>query len=264
MRTKPTNSDKKSKTKPNSIDSSKELISIAQSSVEEILHLFDTSFEGLSEEDAKKRLEKSGLNEIAREKAIAWYMQLLKTVTNPPSLLLITLGVVSLLTGSAIAALIIFIMVVFGGLLRFSQEFKSNKAAEKLRAMVSVKATVSRKDDNNSKGVEIEVKSLVPGDIILLSAGDIIPADVRLIQAKDLFLTQSTLTGESLPAEKHVDLLDHKEKNPLEFINLCFMGTAVVSGSGTAVVAKTGSHTYLASLAKTISGQKVRTSLTKP
>jgi Mg2+-importing ATPase len=263
MRTKPTNSDKKSKTKPNSIDSSKELISIAQSSVEEILHLFDTSFEGLSEEDAKKRLEKSGLNEIAREKAIAWYMQLLKTVTNPPSLLLITLGVVSLLTGSAIAALIIFIMVVFGGLLRFSQEFQSNKAAEKLRGMVSVKATVSRKDDNNSKGVEIEVKSLVPGDIILLSAGDIIPADVRLIQAKDLFLTQSTLTGESLPAEKHVDLLDHKEKNPLEFINLCFMGTAVVSGSGTAVVAKTGSHTYLASLAKTISGQKVRTSFNK-
>jgi len=252
----------KSKSKP-SVDLSKELISIAQSTVDEVLHLFDTSLEGLSEEDAKKRLAKSGLNEIAREKPIAWYIQLLKTVTNPLSLLLIFLAVVSLLTGSAIAALIIFIMVIFGGLLRFSQEFQSNKAAEKLRAMVSVKATVNRKDDNNSKGVEVEVKLLVPGDIILLSAGDMIPADVRLVVAKDLFLTQSTLTGESLPAEKHVDLPDHNEKNPLELVNLCFMGTAVVSGSGTAVVAETGSHTYLASLAKTLSGQRVRTSFDK-
>jgi P-type Mg2+ transporter len=254
----------KSKTKSKApIDSSKELISIAQSSVDEVLHLFDTSLDGLTEEEAKKRLEKSGLNEIAREKAIAWYIQLLKTMTNPLSLLLIFLGIVSLLTGSAIAALIIFIMVIFGGLLRFSQEFQSNKAAEKLRAMVSVKATVNRKDDNNPKGVEIEVKLLVPGDIILLSAGDMIPADVRLVVAKDLFLTQSTLTGESLPAEKHVDLPDHNEKNPLELVNLCFMGTAVVSGSGTAVVAETGSRTYLASLAKTIGGARVRTSFDK-
>jgi Mg2+-importing ATPase len=90
-----------------------------------------------------------------------------------------------------------------------------------------------------------------------------IPADVRLIEAKDLFLSQSTLTGESLPAEKHVDLPDDKEKNPLELVNLCFMGTTVVSGSGTAVVAETGSRTYLASLAKTISGRKPRTSFDK-
>lgn len=104
------------------------------------------------------------------------------------------------------------------------------------------------------------MKLLVLGDIIFLSAGNMIPADVRLIAAKDLFLSQSTLTGESLPAEKHVDLPDDKEKNPLELVNLCFMGTSVVSGSGTAVVAQTGSHTYLASLAKTVSGRKPRTS----
>jgi len=266
----PANPSQKSKPKSkSSVDSSRELISIAQSSVDEVLHLFDTELAGLSEEDAKKRLEKSGLNEIAREKPIAWYMQLLKTVTNPLSLLLITLAVISLLTGSAIAALIIFIMVIFGGLLRFSQEFQSNKAAEKLRAMVSVTAAVNRKDDTPKKdqginvGKEIAVKLLVPGDIIFLSAGDMIPADVRLVVAKDLFLSQSTLTGESLPAEKHVDLPDDKQKNPLELVNLCFMGTAVVSGSGTAVVIETGSHTYLASLAKTISGQKARTSFDK-
>ncbi len=257
----------------NQKDSSASLISIAQSDVDEVLHLFETELEGLSESEAKQRLDKYGLNEIAREKKIAWYFQLLKTVTNPLSLLLITLAVISLLTGSAIAALIIFIMVIFGGLLRFSQEFQSNKAAEKLREMVSATATVSRKDAiKNSEpkpekgitaGTEIAVKLLVAGDIIFLSAGDMIPADVRLIVAKDLFLSQSTLTGESLPAEKHVDLSDRNEKNPLELVNLCFMGTAVVSGSGTAVVIETGSHTYLASLAKTISGRKPRTSFDK-
>jgi P-type Mg2+ transporter len=264
------NPSQKSKRKSNSsIDASNELISIAQSTVDEVLHLFDTSLEGLSEADAKKRLEKSGLNEIAREKAIAWYVQLLKTVTNPLSLLLITLGVVSLLTGSTIAALIIFMMVIFGGLLRFSQEFQSNKAAEKLRAMVSVTAAVNRKGDTPNKdvginaGKELAVKFLVPGDIIFLSAGNMIPADVRIIVAKDLFLTQSTLTGESLPAEKHVDLPDLNEKNPLALVNLCFMGTAVVSGSGTAVVVETGSHTYIASLAKTIGGARDRTSFDK-
>lgn len=87
-----------------------------------------------------------------------------------------------------------------------------------------------------------------------------IPADVRLIATKDLFLSQSTLTGESLPAEKHPELTDKQEKNPLELANLCFMGTAVVSGSGTAIVAETGNHTYLASIAKTLSGRRVRTS----
>ncbi|MFN5398625.1 MAG: magnesium-translocating P-type ATPase [Pseudanabaena sp.] len=253
-------------------DSSASLISIAQSDVDEVLQLFETELEGLSEPEAKRRLDKYGLNEIAREKKVAWYVQLLKTVTNPLSILLIVLAIVSLFTGSTTAALIIFIMVLFGGLLRFSQEFKSNKAAEKLREMVSARASVNRKKDATSsakdatgttKGKQIEVKLLVAGDIIFLSAGDMIPADVRLIEAKDLFLSQSTLTGESLPAEKHVDLSDRNEKNPLELANLCFMGTAVVSGSGTAVVVETGGHTYLASLAKTVSGSKPRTSFDK-
>lgn len=256
-------------------DSSASLISIAQSDVNEVLQLFETELEGLSEPEAKRRLDKYGLNEIAREKKIVWYVQLLKTVTNPLSLLLIVIAIVSLFTGSTTAAFIIFIMVLFGGLLRFSQEFKSNKAAEKLREMVSTRASVSRKKDakeptssakdatGTTKGKQIEVKLLVAGDIIFLSAGDMIPADVRLIEAKDLFLSQSTLTGESLPAEKHVDLSDRNEKNPLELANLCFMGTAVVSGSGTAVVLETGEHTYLASLAKTVSGSKPRTSFDK-
>ncbi len=256
----------------NSVDSSNALIDIAQKDVAGVLKLFDTTLEGLTETEAKRRLAKSGLNEIAREKPRKWYVQLLKTVTNPLSLLLIALGVISLLTGSPTAAFIIFMMVVFGGLLRFSQEFQSNKAAEKLREMVSITAAVNRQGNNKVtilkeqqgiSGTEIAVKLLVPGDIVFLSAGDMIPADIRLIVAKDLFLGQSTLTGESLPVEKHVDLTDKQEKNPLELVNLCFMGTTVVSGSGTAVVAETGSHTYLASIAKTLGGNRVRTSFDK-
>ncbi|WP_009632065.1 magnesium-translocating P-type ATPase [Synechocystis sp. PCC 7509] len=264
------NASKKPKTRASpSVDSSKTLINVAHSSVNEVIHLFDTSLEGLSETEAKRRLGKSGLNEIEREKAIAWYVQLLKTVTNPLSLLLIALATISLLTGSLTAAFIISMMVIFGGLLRFSQEFQSSKAAEKLREMVSATATVNRQDaaSKEDKGItagkQIAVKLLVPGDIIFLSAGDMIPADVRLITAKDLFLSQSTLTGESLPTEKHPELPDDKETNPLELVNLCFMGTTVVSGSGTAVVAETGSHTYLASLAKTLSDRKPRTSFDK-
>lgn len=253
-----------------STDSSSALVDIARRDVAGVLQLFDTSPAGLSEDEAKRRLEKAGLNEIAREKPIVWYIQLLRTMTNPLSLLLIVLAIVSFLTGSFVSGCIILAMVLFGGLLRFSQEFQSNKAAEKLREMVSTTATVSRqaanaapKQEGIAGGTEIAVKLLVPGDIIFLSAGDMIPADVRLIVAKDLFLSQSTLTGESLPAEKHADLPDANEKNPLELVNLCFMGTAVVSGSGTAVVAETGRHTYLASLAKTISGSKPRTSFNK-
>ena len=249
-------------------ESHSSLIDIAQRDIDGVLQLFDTTLEGLSELEAKRRLRRSGLNEIAREKPTKWYIQLLKTVTNPLSLLLIVLATISLLTGSMTAAFIILMMVIFGGLLRFSQEYQSNKAAEKLREMVSATATVCRKgtspEGTPKKGItagqEIAVKWLVPGDIILLSAGDMIPADLRLIAAKDLFLSQSTLTGESLPAEKHPELSNKEEKNPLELTNLCFMGTAVVSGSGTAIVAETGNHTYLASMAKTLSGRRVRTS----
>ncbi len=257
----------------NSGNPSNALIDIAQKDVDGVLKLFDTTLKGLTEVEAQRRLAKSGLNEIAREKPKRWYVQLLKTVTNPLSLLLILLAIVSLLTGAPTAALIITVMVIFGGLLRFSQEFQSNKAAEKLREMVSTTTAVSRQGNTKASSpkeqqgitaeTEIAVKLLVPGDIVFLSAGDMIPADVRLIVAKDLFLSQSTLTGESLPTEKHVDLIDKNEKNPLDLVNLCFMGTTVVSGSGTAVVAETGRHTYLASLAKTIGSTRVRTSFDK-
>jgi P-type Mg2+ transporter len=258
-------------------------LQVAQSNIETVLEMLNTSSEGLSELQSNLRRGKIGLNEIAHEKPPKWYVQFLKTFQNPLVVLLMTLAVIALLTEDIKAAVIIFSMVVFSVVLRFSQEFRSSKAAEKLRALVHTTATVSRKDPRKDispslaqdMGLtlnldvlaqqEIPIKFLVPGDVIFLSAGDMIPADVRLIAAKDLFVSQGTLTGESLPVEKQSMLSGDQLQiqNPLELTNLCFLGTSVISGAGTAVVIETGSNTYLGSLAKTIVAHKTITSFEK-
>jgi len=263
--------------------SSTKLIQIAQDNVETVLEVLNTSSEGLSDLQSNLRLTKIGLNEIAHEKPPKWYVQLFKTFQNPLAILLIVLASVSLLTGDLRAAVIIFSMVVFSVILRFSQEFRSSQAAEKLREMVHTTATVSRKDPRKDispslaqdmgltlnldvlERQEIPIKFLVPGDVIFLAAGDMIPADVRLMAAKDLFVSQGTLTGESLPVEKQPTLPSDQLQiqNPLELANLCFLGTNVISGTGTAVVIETGSNTYLGSLAKTVVGRKTMTSFDK-
>jgi Mg2+-importing ATPase len=264
-------------------NASENLIQFARSDVENLLEILNTSLEGLSDLQSRLRLKKIGLNEIAREKPPKWYIQLLRTFQNPLVILLISLAIIAWLTEDIKAAAIVLSMVVFSVILRFSQEFRSNQAAEKLREMVHTTATVSRRDPRKdiSLGLakelgltlnldiperqEIPIQFLVPGDVIFLSAGDMIPADVRLIAAKDLFVSQGTLTGESLPVEKYTTLPDSQlqNPNPLELVNLCFLGTNVVSGTGTAVVLETGSKTYLGSLAKTVVGRKTMTSFDK-
>lgn len=156
------------------------------------------------------------------------------------------------------------------------QEFRSTQAAEKLKAMVNTTATVSRRDNyfEREKRKEIPIKYLVPGDIIYLSAGDMVPADVRVLGAKDLFVSQAVLTGESLPVEKHAmqDSLVEKlaigysrshSSDPLEITTICFMGTNVVSGTAVAVVVATGNQTYFGSLAKKVVGKRAITSFDK-
>ena len=262
---------------------SEKLIPIAQNNVETVLEMLNTSFEGLSELQSSLRRDKIGLNEIAREKSPKWYVQFLKAFQNPLVILLIMLSVISLLTEDIKAAVIIFSMVIFSVVLRFSQEFRSSQAAEKLQEMVHTTATVSRKDPRKDispslardlgltlnldvpERQEIPIKFLVPGDVISLAAGDMIPADVRLIAAKDLFISQGALTGESLPVEKQSVLPSNQLQiqNPLDLATLCFLGTNVISGTGTAVVVETGSNTYLGSLAKTVVAHKTVTSFDK-
>ena len=214
---------------------------------------------GLSEAEAGSRLKQFGTNEIAREKRQSALMRLLSNIKNPLVLLLTALGVLSYLTGDHRATVVIFVMVMLGVVLRFFQEMRADHAAEKLQAMVSNTATLVR----DGKEQEVPLKMLVPGDIIRLAAGDMVPADVRVLSAKDLFLNQAALTGEALPLEKKAAPASADVQNPLELPNICFLGSNVESGSASAVVVHTGDRTYFGSLAASIVGQRQLTSFDK-
>ena len=190
-------------------------------------------------------------------------MGLLESFFNPFSIVLIVLSVISFLTKDITAGFTILFLVFLSGIIKFIQEEKSNNASEKLKSMISTTATVLR--DGRKK--EIPINEIIKGDILFLSAGDIIPADLRILEAKDLFISQSSLTGESEPLEKITNLSEERLKNmsnnPLDIENLCFMGTNVVSGTGVAIVVNIGTNTYFGSMAKLITKSKAKTSFDK-
>ena len=238
---------------------SKQLVEKAHQDLSAVFEQLHTTPSGLTAGEVETRLETYGPNEVAREKRITWYMRLWDNVKNPLVILLAVLGVISYLTEDIRAAIMIFLMVVLGIVLRYFQEQRADHAAEELKAMVSTTATVMR----DGARQEISLKNLVPGDIVLLSAGDMVPADVRLVSAKDLFINQAALTGESMPVEKTPALPEADLHNTLEMPNLCFMGSNIESGTGTAIVLETGSRTYFGSLAGSLTGQRVLTSFDK-
>ena len=247
------------------------LVDLARLDNEHVLQRLESSVDGLSESDAEARLRKYGPNAVAHEARKSIAIQLLLRLRNPLNLLLLTLACVSLVMGDHEAATIIFIMVVLSVSLAFLQERRSNKAAEELRAMVHTTATVLRKAyikaapsampaSPASEMKEIPIHLLVPGDVIHLCAGDMVPADLRLLSAKDLFVNQAPLTGEAMPVEKFAGVAGNAIKDPLQLPNLCFMGTNVVSGTATAVIVLTGSRAYFGGLADIIAGERALTS----
>ena len=236
-----------------------QLLEKAHADSETVLRELESRLDGLNQAEADSRLKQYGLNEIARERHQSALVRLLSNVKNPLVLLLTALGVLSFLTGDLRATVVIFVMVVLGVVLRFVQEMRADNAAEKLKAMVSNTATIVR----DGKEAEVPLKLLVPGDIIRLAAGDMVPADVRVLSAKDLFLNQSALTGESLPVERKADATTADAQNPLELPNICFLGSNVESGTATAIVIHTGDKTYFGSLAASIVGQRQLTSFDK-
>lgn len=207
---------------------------------------------GLSIAQAHTRLLKYGRNEVVREKRRSWVVVLVKNFKDPLSALLVVLALISYLTRDYKATAMIGAMIVVSVFLRFYQEVKADLAAQKLKAMVRTVAHVLRK----GKTINIPFERLVPGDIIFLSAGDMIPADVRLIKSKNLYINEATLTGEALPAEKQAETIIAEAKTPLELNNICFLGTNVASGSAKAVVLLTGSRTYLGRIAETLTKTK--------
>ncbi|MGB7480001.1 MAG: HAD-IC family P-type ATPase, partial [Burkholderiaceae bacterium] len=213
--------------------------------------------DGLTETQAEAIRERVGPNEVDHEKPLPWWRHLWHCYSNPFNLLLTLLALISWVTEDLTATLVIGTMVVLSTLLRFWQEGRSNRAADALKAMVSNTATVLRPADGSGAPgapprVELPIRLLVPGDLIFLSAGDMIPADCRVLGAKDLFVAQAAMTGESMPVEKFALQRQREAVNPLDLDNILFMGTNVVSGAATAVVLATGNGTYFGALASRV------------
>ncbi|WP_413624528.1 magnesium-translocating P-type ATPase [Luteibacter sp. Lutesp34] len=232
---------------------------------DELLRALDTRPDGLDETAIAERLDRDGINEVGHEKPPHWSVQLLRAFRSPFIVVLLALAVVQLFTepDDYTGPLIIAAMVGISVVLSFTQEFRSSRAAEALKAMVRNTATVTRRaDDGHAERIEVPVEELVAGDIVHLGAGDMVPADLRLLAAKDLFISQAILTGESIPVEKSAPNGTTAAGNagPLDLPTVCYMGTNVVSGTATAVVLATGPRTYLGSLARTLSGERVQTS----
>ena len=228
-----------------------------------MLQELNTSPSGLSETEAAARLEQYGFNEVAQEKQHGWLYRLWVAVRNPLVILLAIIATITFATANEasdyIGGTVMVGMILLAVMLRLIQETKADNAAAKLKAMIKVTATVLR--DGQPK--EIPLKDLVPGDVVKLSAGDMIPGDVRLIAAKDLFVIQSTLTGESLPVEK-TDPRDSRQNiSIIEHSNLCFLGTSVESGAATAVIVATGAQTYFGKMACSLADQQPDTAFDK-
>ncbi len=244
------------------IEASPLLLEVARSDAEAVFRRLETNENGLSEEEAGRRLTHYGPNVVTQEQRYRRLRILGRACLNPLVILLMLLATVSALSeyyqgsNDYRAATVMLSMVVLGVALRFIQEWRADDAAAKLKAMISVTATVVR----GGEARELPLGQLVPGDVVRLAAGDMIPADLRIMASKDLFLIQASLTGESLPVEKFDTKENAGPKPVLELKNTCFLGTSVESGSATGVIVETGARTYLGSMAQAIVGQKVQTS----
>ena len=243
--------------------------------VKDVLKGLGTTLCGLDEESVSASRAQYGSNRVTHEKKKSLARRLVDAFVNPFTAILFLLALVSTMTdmvfpyfslfGSqpedfdCLTVLIILTMVMISGTLRFVQESRSGNAAEKLLSMITTTCSVIRKNNDQT---EIPMDELVVGDLVHLSAGDMIPADVRILDAKDFFVSQASLTGESEPVEKTARMSEPKD-SVTEYANLAFMGSNVVSGSATAATVCVGDHTLFGSMACAVAGEAVETSFTK-
>jgi Mg2+-importing ATPase len=255
------------------------LLQVANVSPTQALSVLEAHTAGLTEEEAAERLRRYGPNVVAGRRRVRWHTQLGQAFATPFNGILIALCVVSYFTDVRLAEqpswakiIILLVMVFAGSLVRFVQDFRSLRAAAGLESIIETTATVLRRRPDDPwepdslpdlfspealrRTRELRVENLVPGDIVFLHAGDLVPADTRLLVSKDLHVSEATLTGESIPVEKHAVLprrsLRDLPTSALEAETLCFMGTSVTSGAGVAVVVATGRSTYLGSLGQAL------------
>ena len=234
----------------------------------EFLKKHNLNEKGLTSKQAEINIRKFGLNETKKAKPKKWYNYLLQSLLTPFNCILIGISIILIYTDIYLAIepsyaniIVIAILVTASTLLDFFESYRSNKAAEKLREIVETTTTVIR----DNKEINIPVKNVTLGDIVLLSAGSIIPADLRIIESKDLYVGQASLTGESDNIKKTVELEKNQEEldSISDFDNICFMGTNVVSGSAKGVVIKVGDSTYFGKIANTVTSGKEKTAFQK-
>ena len=248
---------------------------MATHKVEDIKECLNINLSGLTEDEVDESRDKYGSNKVKKEKKKSIPERLAEAFINPFTVVLICLAVVSTVTDiifpilhmfgntkkdfNPVTVIIILTMVFVSGVLRFIQESRSGDAAAKLLAMITTTCTVTRQDKSH---IEIPLDEVVVGDIVYLSAGDMIPADVRIIEAKDLFVSQSSLSGESEPIEK-LAIVCEKKDNITEYTNIAFMGSNVISGSAAAIVVSVGDNTLFGSMTSAIATESVETNFTK-
>ncbi|MER5929449.1 magnesium-translocating P-type ATPase [Streptomyces sp. NPDC002054] len=242
------------------------LVETSRRSGVQALQSVDASHNGLTRAEAALRLERHGRNVVAQERTPRWFVQLGKAFWNPFIGVLVFLAAIMFWQDPADEGVIILsVMVAVSGLLRFWQEYRSGRAADALKKLVTTTCAVQRRAGTGSvpTTVEIPMDQVVPGDVVKLAAGDLIPADLRLITSKDLMVSQAALSGESLPVAKadtrSEDLGQRVTDDPVEADNLCLMGTSVTSGTATGLVVATGADTYFGSMAGSLVGERPQT-----
>ncbi|GAB3402718.1 magnesium-translocating P-type ATPase [Massilia agilis] len=230
---------------------------LARLAPEAALAALSSARAGLTADESARRLGLYGPNAVAVAPRLGAALRFVHVLASPLSLLLLGLAILNLVSGQALPALVIAVIVVLSSLLTFVQEYRSDKAAAALAAMVRTTVTVLRPGpDGNAERHEEALASLAPGDLVQLSAGDSVPADLRLLESRDLFVSQAAFTGESMPVEKFAVPVDQPPDSLPDLPNIAFMGSTVLSGSATAVVAITGRHTSFGAIAAAAAGAR--------
>ena len=258
-----------SKDKKDDVDIDKIYGHLCKTPKEEFISEFKIKKEGLTDNDVAQKIHTYGYNEVTQSKPKKWYHYLLRSLITPFNSILLGIALVLSYTDVYLAEdpnyaniIVILVLVAISTFLDFFSEYRSNLAAEALKELVSTTATVIR----NGKKVKIPFKDLVLGDTVVLSAGDMIPADIRIIESKDLYVGQSTLTGESDAIKKIENTefpVDEEIDNLSDIDTICFMGTNVISGSAKGIVVLTADNTYFGKVARTLTTGKPKTAFQK-
>ncbi len=248
------------------VDISKMYGESAKPNKEEFVQNLEIKTDGISNVEAEEKIKKQGFNEIKQARPKRWYNYFLESLITPFNSILIGIVIILFYTDVYLAEvpsyaniIVIIILVTASTLLDFFEEYRSNKAAEKLKQMVATTTSVVR----DGKELQIPIRNVVLGDIVVLSAGSMIPADLRIIEAKDLYVGQSSLTGESDSVKKSVELESKELDSIIDLENICFMGTNVISGSAKGIVIRTGDSTYFGKIAHTLTSGKDKTAFQK-